>query len=152
MRSRPRVLAVASGGGHWIQLQRLRPAFEGCDIAFASVFPDYGEDVAGHRFHLLPDATRRDVWKLPLLAFRAAALLLRERPDVVITTGALPGLVTLTVARVLTGAKTMWVDSIANAERLSTSGRQARKVAHMTLSQWPEVAAREGVECWGAVL
>jgi UDP-N-acetylglucosamine:LPS N-acetylglucosamine transferase len=151
MRRTPRVLAVASGGGHWIQLQRLRPAFEGCEVAFASVFPDYREDVAGHRFYVAPDATRRDAWKLPLLAASLFATILRERPDVIVTTGALPGLVAIAIGRLL-GRRTMWVDSIANAERFSTSGRHARRFASVWLSQWPEVAAKEGAECWGAVL
>ena len=44
---RRRVLAIASGGGHWVQLQRLRPAFEGCDVAYVSVFPDYAEELGG---------------------------------------------------------------------------------------------------------
>jgi hypothetical protein len=52
----------------------------------------------------------------------------------------------------LTGARTLWIDSIANSERMSSSGRLARKLAHQTISQWPEVAASEGVECWGSVL
>jgi hypothetical protein len=52
----------------------------------------------------------------------------------------------------LTGARTLWIDSIANSERMSSSGRLARKLAHRTISQWPEVATAEGVECWGSVL
>ena len=32
-----KILVVASGGGHWIQMLRLRPAFEGLDVAFVSV-------------------------------------------------------------------------------------------------------------------
>jgi len=29
MVKRPKVLGISSGGGHWVQLLRLRPAFEG---------------------------------------------------------------------------------------------------------------------------
>ncbi len=32
-----RVLAIASGGGHWVQLLRLQPAFAGLDVAYCSV-------------------------------------------------------------------------------------------------------------------
>jgi hypothetical protein len=46
----------------------------------------------------------------------------------------------------------LWIDSIANSERLSSSGRLAKKIAHRVVSQWPEVAEREGVACWGAVI
>jgi hypothetical protein len=32
-----RFMAVSSGGGHWIQLLRVSPAFSGCDITFVTV-------------------------------------------------------------------------------------------------------------------
>ncbi len=44
---RVRVLAVASGGGHWVQLLRLRPAWEGCDVAYATVHREFGGRGAG---------------------------------------------------------------------------------------------------------
>ena len=31
-----KVLAVASGGGHWLEMCRLYPAFEKLDVAFVS--------------------------------------------------------------------------------------------------------------------
>ena len=34
---RPKVLAVSSGGGHWIQLMRIKHAFEDCSVTFVTV-------------------------------------------------------------------------------------------------------------------
>ena len=56
--SKVRVLAVSSGGGHWVQLLRVLPALQGCDIAFVTVNTAYRSDVAEHRFHVVNDATR----------------------------------------------------------------------------------------------
>jgi hypothetical protein len=50
------------------------------------------------------------------------------------------------------GVRTLWIDSIANSERMSASGRLAKRLAHRVVSQWPEVAEREKVGCWGAVI
>ena len=36
-RRRKRVLAVASAGGHWVQLMRLRPAFGEDDVTYVTV-------------------------------------------------------------------------------------------------------------------
>ena len=146
-----RVLAIASGGGHWIQLQRLRPAFADSDVAFVSCFPDYAEGVAPHRYYAVADVTRRNLQGLLLLIPQLASILLRERPNVVITTGALPGLIGLALAK-LVGARTVWIDSIANCERLSSSGARARMFADVWLTQWPSLAGPEGPDCWGAVL
>jgi hypothetical protein len=35
---------------------------------------------------------------------------------------------------------------------MSSSGRLARRFAHKVISQWPDVAAAEGVESWGRVI
>ena len=52
---RPKLLAISSGGGHWVQLLRLRPAFDGCEVVYATVREGYREDVGGAEFRLIPD-------------------------------------------------------------------------------------------------
>lgn len=146
-----RVLAVASGGGHWIELMRLRPAFAGCEVAWVSMFDNYAAEVAGERYYTVPDASRFD--KLAMLAVfhKAIRIMLRERPDAIVTTGSFPMLSFILLGRLM-GARTLWIDSIAQAEEISSSGRIARKLAHKAVCQWPDVAKSEGLDCWGAVL
>ena len=151
-RRRRRVLAISSGGGHWIQLQRLRPAFADYDVCYVSVFPDYAEDLGGARYYVVADMTRRNVGRLIVLVPQLLRIIRRERPDVVITTGSAPGLIALAVAKLASRARTVWIDSIANCERLSSSGRMARFVADEWLTQWPDLARAEGPHYWGAVL
>jgi hypothetical protein len=90
-----RILAIASAGGHWVQLRRLRPAFEGLDVVFASVYSDYAHDVAPHRYYSFPDVTRLGKRKIFGLVFKVIYILLKERPKTVITTGAFPGYLAL---------------------------------------------------------
>lgn len=151
MNSRCRVLAVASGGGHWVQLMRLVPAFEGHDIAYATVQATYAEQVLGARFYTVRDATRWDRWGLIVLGWQLLRIISRERPQVVVTTGAAPGVLALMIGRGF-GAKTIWIDSIANVDELSMSGRRARNVADVWLTQWPHLARPEGPSYEGRVL
>lgn len=148
----PRVLVVASGGGHWVQMRRIRPAFEGFDVAYVSVYEDYAEELAGHRYYTVSDITRVSLGRLLVLVPQLIRILMTERPDVVITTGSAPGLVAIALAKTLTRAKTIWVDSIANCERMSSSGQQARHFADEWLTQWPEISKAAGPQYWGAVL
>ena len=83
-----KILAISSGGGHWVQLLRLRPAFEGSNVTYACVRRSYSEDVPGERFVAITDATRWDRWRLLKMLFQVAWLVFFLRPDVVITTGA----------------------------------------------------------------
>lgn len=147
-----RILAIASGGGHWVELQRIKPAFDDLNVAYASVYPDYAADVPGHRFYSFRDVSRRDHVGFVVLAFQVLRILTVERPKVVITTGSLPCCITLMFAKYLFGAKTMWIDSIANVQQLSSSGKLAGKFVDVWLTQWPQLANDHGPSHWGAVL
>ena len=148
---RQRVLAISSGGGHWVQLCRVAPAFADLEVHFATVDAAYASDVAPRPLHVVPDATRWDRWSLLRLVWSVLVLMVRLRPHVVFTTGAAPGAVALVIGRVL-GAKTIWLDSIANVETVSGSGRMVRHFAQLWLTQWPHLAAPGGPEYAGAVL
>src|SRR3546814_312032 len=82
---------------------------------------------------------------------QAILCLLRQRPDVVISTGALPGFAFVMVAHVLR-IRTIWVDSVANAEEPSLAGQKARRFSTLWLSQWSHVADQVGGRFEGSVL
>jgi UDP-N-acetylglucosamine:LPS N-acetylglucosamine transferase len=150
-RSRKRILAIASGGGHWVQLLRLQPAFEQHDVAYATVQASYQSQVGGHRFYRVTDATRWSRWDLVKMIAEVCWIVLRERPDVVVTTGAAPGVVALRLGKLL-GAKTIWIDSIANVGKMSMSGNRVRGFADLWLTQWEHLAGDNGPIYHGGVL
>jgi len=152
MGKRPKLLAISSGGGHWVQLLRLRPAFDGCEVSYATVSEGYRVDLEpGAVLHVIPDANRWSKLDLLRSAFAIFRLLLRLRPDVVITTGAAPGYFGVRIGKLL-GARVVWVDSIANAEELSLSGKKAGSFVDLWLTQWPHLARESGPHCFGSVL
>ncbi len=146
-----RILAVASGGGHWIQMLRLRPAFAGYQVTYVTVGPCDASILGGAKLKLVSDANARTPFRMAWLLLRMAWIVLTVQPHVVITTGAAPGYWAIRFGRWL-GAKTVFVDSIANAEKLSMSARLSLKKAHVTLTQWSDLARPEGPEFWGAVV
>lgn len=149
--SRPKVLAVSSGGGHWIQLLRLRPAFENCEVTYATVRMGYSYDLGGVDFRLIRDANRCQKLDLIRSALGIIRLLIRLRPDVVVTTGAAPGYFATRCGKWL-GARVIWVDSVANADELSMSGQKAGSFADLWLTQWPHLAHAGGPQFMGSVL
>ena len=146
-----RVLAVASGGGHWVQLRRVTPAFADHEVVYVTVNAAYSGDVGQDRFYLINDATRWNKLGLLQMAVRLARIILTEKPDVIVSTGAAPGYLALRIGRLL-GVRTVWIDSIANVEQLSLSGQRAGKYADVWLTQWPHLARSEGPHYVGAVL
>jgi UDP-N-acetylglucosamine:LPS N-acetylglucosamine transferase len=147
-----RILAIASGGGHWTQLRRLSPAFNDLNVSYVSVFAGNRDDVPDHRYYNVRDVSRRDRWGFAVLIVQCLGILVKERPHVVVTTGSAPGFVMLALAKTFFGARTLWIDSIANFEQLSMSGRQAGKFADIWLTQWPHLRRGQKPDYWGAVL
>lgn len=145
-----KVLAVASGGGHLIQLLRLRKAFEGRQVAFVSTNPDYQTQIQ-EKLYTVKDANLDDKPGLVVMFLQMLWIVLRYRPDVVITTGAAPGYAAIMFGKLL-GAKTLWLDSIANGEELSTSGKQAKRWADAWLTQWEHLSSETGPQFKGRVL
>jgi hypothetical protein len=150
MVQRPRVMAVASAGGHWTQLMRLAPALQGCDLVFVST-RDQSPLPDGARFHVVPDANRSERLAMIRLILRMAWIVRRERPEVVVSTGAAPGFIAIRIAR-LFGARTIWLDSLANVDELSMSGRLVGSHSDLWLTQWPHLARPEGPHFVGSIL
>lgn len=146
-----RILAVASAGGHFHQLMQMRGGYARHRVCYVTTLPGLAETFGVGPARLVPDCNARTPFRTLACAAAMTWYVLRMRPHVVVTTGALPGVLAVVCGR-LAGARTMWVDSIANAEELSASGRLARRIAHLTLSQWPAVAEAEDVGFEGSVL
>lgn len=147
----PRVLAISSGGGHWVQLLRVAPAFADCDVCYVTVRDSYASDVPGQRFRTIIDATRWNKLKLAWMGIKIALIIARERPDVIISTGAAPGYFAFRVGRML-GARTIWLDSIANAETLSMTGKMVEPFADLWLTQWEHLGGPDGPTFGGSVV
>ncbi|MDE7388716.1 MAG: oligosaccharide biosynthesis protein Alg14 [Muribaculaceae bacterium] len=143
------VLAVASLGGHWMQLLRICGELErSVPVTYVTTNPGAAAMLpAGATLDVVPDFSRWDAWRLPAVMWRMWRIIRRRRPRAVITTGAAPGLIAVAVGR-LCGCRTLWIDSIANAATLSGSGKMARRVAHKVFTQWPGLAT-DGVEYHG---
>jgi UDP-N-acetylglucosamine:LPS N-acetylglucosamine transferase len=148
---RKKVLAVASGGGHWIQLMRIAPAFVDAEVVFVGVGNAYRSQVARHKFYSISDGTRWDKIGLIRSALKLAWIIWKEHPDAVVSTGAAPGYFAILLGR-LFGARTLWLDSIANVECLSLSGKMAGRHAHLWLTQWPRLERPQGPFFRGSVL
>ena len=156
----PRVLAVASRGGHWVQLLRLRPAWDGCQTTYVTTEPGYRDEVLADaavraqptpRFEVVPDGSMSTKLALARQMFAMLKIIVMVRPDVIISTGAAPGFFAIWIGR-LFRAKTIWVDSIANAEEMSLSGRKVGRYATLWLTQWKHLERPEGPKHWGGVL
>ncbi len=151
-----RICVGASAGGHMNELLKLLEASQNWPQSPAFYVTTL-EALAGKLAQLGPvyiigECNRQHPLKALRVLMRSLKVVLKERPDVVITTGSLP-LAMVCLSAKLFGAKIVWVDSIANIERFSLSGRMMLPFADLFLTQWPELAQRyKNVEYAGAIV
>jgi UDP-N-acetylglucosamine:LPS N-acetylglucosamine transferase len=148
---RQRLLLVASAGGHWIELCRLSQAFANHDCMFVSTAAGMTAPVGSRRVEVIADSSRDTIATMVRTASEIRTVIRRFDPDMVITTGAAPGALALVLAR-LHGARTVWIDSIANSDELSLSGRMVRLFAELRLTQWEHLSKPRGPHFYGRVM
>lgn len=143
-----------------MQLTRLWPAWSGANLAVMTTKQELKQECerlslslgqSAPDFYVVSEANRWNKIRLVRSLLEIVWVVLKVRPDVVVTTGAAPGFFAVRVASLL-GSRTVWIDSIANAEELSLSGKKAGKFVDLWLTQWPDISRTEGPSFEGSVL
>jgi UDP-N-acetylglucosamine transferase subunit ALG13 len=150
-RSGVRICLAASGGGHVRQLLDLEPVWSAHDHFFITEDTALGETLAcDHRTHFVPHfawgqarfgAPFRMLWTAWRSLLRTAAIIWRERPDIVVSTGAGAVFFAVLWGRLL-GARILIVESFARFDHPSLFGRIAAPFAHDMVIQSRNLAGR----------
>jgi UDP-N-acetylglucosamine:LPS N-acetylglucosamine transferase len=137
-----KVCLAASAGGHMTQLLKLADSWDGCDHFFVTTTDVIKEKLGSQaQVYIVGECNYRHLIRTITVLLKCIPVVLRERPDVVISTGAASGCVMCFLGKLL-GAKVLWIDSITNVRQMSLSGRMVRYIADMCLVQWPEMVKR----------
>ncbi len=148
-----RICLAASAGGHLSQLLKLSNSWKKYDVFYVSTLESVTQKLQKlGRFYITGECNREHPLRVAKVLKNCIKIILTEKPDVIISTGAAPPCLLCLVGK-LAHAKIVWIDSIDNVERLSLSGRVIRPLADLILAQWSELAVRyNNVEHIGAVI
>lgn len=133
-----RVALVGSSGGHLAQLLALRPFYERHDrfwVTFET--PDAVSLLANERTYWCHHPTNRNLPNLVRNTLLAWRVLRRERPMLIVSTGAAVAVSFFWLGALL-GSKTVFIEVIDRIDQPTLTGRLIRPVASVILLQWPE--------------
>jgi len=132
-----RICLVASAGGHLSQLLKLAESWSGHDLFYVVTSELVREELQKRgRVYIVQECNRQHPLQVMKVLTKCVRIIFRERPQVVISTGAAAGCIECFLGKII-GAKIIWIDSITNVEKLSLSGRMVRYIADMFFVQWP---------------
>jgi len=139
MKKRLKICIAASPGGHLVQISQVAVVYEKHDYFYFTFHGAVADSLRdGARVHTVPNVVR----SRPLSWLRGAIgsflVVIKERPDVVITTGA--GVVVfLCVFAKLLGAKLIFIESMARIEKPTLTARFLYPFSDLFFVQWPQL-------------
>jgi UDP-N-acetylglucosamine:LPS N-acetylglucosamine transferase len=141
-RKKLRICLAASAGGHTSQLLKLTSSWNGYETLYVTTTDVVRDKLKRFgQVYVVGECNRQHPIDVVKVFFRCIRIIFKEKPDVVISTGAAAGCMLCFLGKML-GARVVWVDSITNVERISLSGRIIRTFADLFLVQWPELAQK----------
>lgn len=142
---RKKVLFISSTGGHLNELLQLSPLFEKYDSYIITEKDKANENLKqtyGERLYFLPYGTRAKlftyIFKYLFLCFKTLYLYAKIRPKVIVTTG------THTAGPICIlgknfGSKIVYIETFANTNRKTATGRLLYPIADLFIVQWEEM-------------
>ncbi len=144
-----KICLTFSKGGHRQQMLMIMDAFEGHDIFCVT---SHGKSTEGlGRVYFIRDGSEGLVKTTVLNFFSALKILLKERPNVVVTTGAD---ITVPIVGKLLRAKVICIESLARVNSPSLTGRILYPISDLFLVQWEPLLKKYGKKAkyWGRVI
>lgn len=137
-----KVIAIASGGGHWEELVLMKEAFIEEDVMWVTTLKGLSEIEGFKRQKIVSDTNRKNKIKMVKAFVQIYKIITEENPELIITTGAAPGLFAVIIGKFYK-IKTIWIDSIANSTELSLSGRIAKHFATQVYTQHKSLSEKK---------
>jgi len=129
-----KICIVSSCGGHLTEVRALKPAYDQYEHFYVlndkAMLPP---DMEGRTFFITH--AERD-WRVLVNLREAWRILVRERPSVIVSTGAGPVVPFALLGRLFFGTRVVFVETITRVERPSLTGRLMYYLAHDFFYQW----------------
>lgn len=138
--SKAKVCVPTSSGGHLTHMRMLMPVLERAADRFWVTFDkeDANTALEGERVYHCFFPTNRNVRNTLRNTLLAVRVLRRERPDLIVSSGAAIAVPFFLVGKLL-GAKTVYVEVFDRVDAPTLTGRLVRRLADLFVVQWPEM-------------
>ncbi len=135
-----KICFAASSGGHLEELSRLSSLVHGEDFVLTEAGEFASVNWCGN-VKYMPQINRKEVlflFKFIRLFVSSFVLFLKEKPDVVVSTGALVTYPIGLIAKIF-GRKIVYIESFARVDNPSLTGKLFYKIADVFIVQWEDM-------------
>lgn len=136
-----KICFTASSGGHFEQIMMLKPLMDKYDSIVVTEETNYSVGNKDVSFYYLKQVNRHEskfLWYMAINTIRAIQIYFKEKPDVVISTGALATIPMSIIAKVFR-KKIIFIESFAKINSPTLTGKLVYKFADQFYVQWEEM-------------
>lgn len=136
-----KILMVASSGGHLEEALALKPLKEKYQTVLVTEKTDYKVNYWQDTMYLMPQVNRKEFKSLImyfLSFFKMLWIILKERPDVILSTGAMIAFPALVLGKILR-KKIIFIECMFNVDAPTLTGKLTYKFADLFIVQWEEM-------------
>ncbi len=132
---KPRICFVSSSGGHWEQLQKLKPLADKYEGFFVTEKTQF-EEPAAQYFMIQTDLKDKAmIFKMLVNSFHALGIWIRERPDFIITTGTMVAY-PFYILSIIFHKKFIFIETFGRANMPTEAGKRMEKHSDLFIVQW----------------
>ncbi len=135
---RKKVCFAASTGGHFEQLMMLKPLMNKYESFIITEETNYVVDTEGTKIYYLKQTNRKEkmfIINLIINIMKSIKIYIKEKPDIVITTGVLSMIPMCLIAK-LCRKKLIYIESFAIVNKPTSTGKLLYKFADRFYVQW----------------
>lgn len=136
-----KICFAASSGGHFEQISMLKPLMDEYDSFVITEATEYKASIKGKKMYYLHQVNRKE-WTIPVWmivnTLKSFVFLVKEKPDVVITTGVLAMVPLCLMAKVF-GKKLIYIESFAKVSSPTETGKFLYRFADQFYVQWKQM-------------
>lgn len=138
MKKRKKICLISSSGGHYEQLKMLDKLKEQYDIFYVTEKTKYSSKNDIFYIKQVNRKERMVIFKLVWILFQSLYIFLKEKPDVIISTGAL-SVIPMFFWGKLFRKKTIFIESFAKITSGTKTGKLLYKFSDIFIVQWKEL-------------
>lgn len=136
-----KICFIASTGGHFEQLMMLKPLMYKYESFIVTEKTDYSVSNADIKTYYLHQVNRKEItfiFKMIGNFLKTLKIILIEKPDIVISTGALATIPMCLLGKIF-GKKVIFIESFAKINSQTLTGKLVYKFADQFYVQWDEM-------------
>ena len=136
-----KICFTASSGGHFEQLMMLKPLMDKYDSFIVTEKTDYSVMNNDRKVYYLGQINRNEktfIFKMIINSFKSFNIFINEKPDIVISTGALSTIPICILSKIFR-KKVIFIESFAKVTSPTLTGKLVYKFADQFYVQWEQL-------------